>query len=189
MKIIPTTLISVLAAASTTSAHSLAYSVGKQIWDLDLKVAFNTDQDIEDSPESLTIMEQCMIMSCNEAHGTDYQLFSASVKSSGHKHHQTRADILNHLRGAVSGAVSVTRRGDDDDDYWYNKAINWYNFGAGGGCSSCYDGTILSAPKDHKDDIAAHAKWEEALCTCLGQTDIYSGATGCKIGFGDKKDE
>jgi hypothetical protein len=180
MKIIPTTLLSVLSVASTASAHSLTYPLGNQAWDLELKVAFNTDQDIEDSPESLTITEQCMIMSCNEAHGTDYQLFSASVESSGHKHHQTRADILG-LRGAVFGAV--TRRGDDDDDYWYNKAINWYNFGAGGGCSSCYDADVLTLPKNHKDDAAAHAKWEQALCTCLGQTEIFSGATGCKIGF------
>lgn len=179
MKIIANAFLVALAAAPMASAHSLSLKKNPdQVWDLDLKVGFDSDNDITDTPESLAIFEQCMIMSCNEAHGHEYEMYSSTIEAAEHHHKVKRAEILG-LRG-----------GDDDlDDAYWKSLGNDYSIRGGGGCSSCYrtrealEVLTVGKEKNHKDDETAHHLWEGALCDCLGQTDIFAGASDCKIAF------
>merc|ERR1712150_253993 len=121
-------------------------------------------------------------MGSNESHDSDkYHLTSGTVTGAVHSHGETR-----HLKKEEEEAKSEALRGtsrrlSDDDDYWWDYTVN-YATQASGACSKC-GGRRLLSEWDGKDDDESHSKWEESLCSILGQTEIFVTVTDCKIEF------
>ena len=197
MKIIANAFLSALVAAtmapSSTEAMVLSIVESDKTFDIKTRATFHTEQDVKDSPESLTIVEQCMIMTCNESHGEDYHMVGTSVKSSSHSHKATKAEILGKKNDGLRGSTTAADDDWTDDDLWwtYNDSYDMDNVY---GCNSCpddddyhFDSLQLAVSKKgakgKADGKASHAEWEKDLCDCLGQTDIFAGAHDCKIEF------
>jgi hypothetical protein len=191
-------LVATAMGPSSTQAIKLS-SPGKETAKFETDITFKTDHEIVDTPESLAIFEQAVLMASQEAHDPDtYHLSTETVESASHTRLQSRAAILGEVKTAkkeeegkkdgLRGAVA----GDDDDDdalFWaYGNDYYSYNERD---CHTCRRtaaanlmlGAGAATPASAEDDDESHKKWEQDLCDILGQTEIYAGAYDCKIEF------
>ena len=194
MKIIANAFLAALVSASVSIKTTDAIILSKEDelgYSAPLEVTFQTDNELVDTSETLSMFEQAFIMSCNDSHkGKDkFRLNSAKVKKTKHSHGEVFAADKN-------GSLRATTADDDDRMDEYINQFWLYGNVSCQGCSSVleeeedsvdpklvfYD-MIEKKKQKKKDDPADHAKWEATLCDVLGQMGPYAGAKGCKITF------
>jgi hypothetical protein len=196
-------LVATAMGPSSTEAIQLS-SVGQETEEFETEITFKTDHMIVDTPESLEIFEQAVLMAAQETHDPDtYHLSAETVESASHTRLQSRAAILGEVKTSnkeeegnkdgLRGAVAVAGDDDFDDDGLFWEYGNDYRSHNQRSCYRCRRSanlmlgaaTLLGAatPASAEDDAESHKKWEQTLCDILGQTEIYSGAYDCKIAF------
>jgi hypothetical protein len=190
-------LVATAMGPSSTEAIQLS-SVGQETEEFETEITFKTDHMIVDTPESLEIFEQAVLMASQETHDADaYHLSAETVESASHTRIQSRAAILGEVKTAnkeeegnkdgLRGAVSVAGDDDFDDDGLFWEYGNDYRSHNQRSCYRCRRSTNLmlgdTTPASAEDDAESHKKWEQTLCDILGQTEIYAGAYDCKIQF------
>eukprot|EP00980_Cylindrotheca_fusiformis_P013642 scaffold3513_cov102-Cylindrotheca_fusiformis.AAC.3 len=168
------------------------------------KISFKTPHDIVDTPESITIFEQAVLMSAGETHDANkFILTSEKVESITHSrvNHMGIAAVTdiqpeeagkkNSLRSSRVSDKSHHYYADDefDDDSWYASMTDYWNLQRFG-CWTCFraaDGKTLGlgGPLDG-DDSQSHQQWEADLCAILGQSEFFSGAYDCEIVYVDE---
>jgi hypothetical protein len=187
-------LVATAMQPSSTEAMKLA-SAGEETTDFETQITFKTNHEVVDTPESLAIFEQAVLMASQEAHDPDaYHLSAETVKSSSHTRLESRAAILGEVKTAKKeeeGNKDGLRGNpwiidDDDDDLFWRYGNDYWSYNSAS-CRFCRRAANLmlgaATPASAKDDEESHKKWEQDLCDILGQSEIYSGAYDCKIEF------
>jgi hypothetical protein len=128
-------------------------------------VSFKTNEDIDCTPEQLALVEEAIILSCNESHDANkFHMEQMRIKEASHgPSFEVEKTFLR-----------VSRR---------PKYYAWYSGKGGVDCGMC-------DPDDNRrlmDVAIALAKggkvkeWEDTLCAILGQYVDFDGASDCQI--------
>lgn len=213
MKITAKAFLVALVGASitkTTDAIKLSKKRNKG-FEAPIRISLETDKEIVDSKETLALLEEALIMSCNDSHPkTNFHMEVAKVTKAKHSHNQTfevESDTHGSLR-ATEPTLNAVVVDDDDDDRIFAYFVNYwfYTFDFCFACrffdespeeinmlaTSVADDLESSLVDDlekgkrgkkKKDDPTEHLDWEVGLCDLLGQMEAYAGARNCVITF------
>lgn len=210
MKITAKALLVALVGASipkTNDAIELSKKRNKG-FEAPVLISVETDKEIVDTKETLALLEEAVIMSCNDNHPkTNFHMEVAKVTKVKHSHNKT-FQVDSDTHGSLRATEPTLTAVDDDDDRIYSYLVNYwlYTFDFCFFCRSFdespeetnmlatsvaddLDNSLVDdlekgkRGKKKRDDPAEHLDWEVGLCDLLGQMEAYAGARNCVITF------
>jgi hypothetical protein len=136
-------------------------------------VSFKTNEDVACTPEQLALIEEAMILSCNESHeAATFHMDQMAIKEATH--------------GPMLEVEKAFLRASGKR---YNA---WYGGSGGYKCKFCNPDDDRRFLMDVDIALAKGGKvkeWENTLCAILGQYDAFDGASDCQIKVHWNKEE
>ncbi|CAJ1944401.1 unnamed protein product [Cylindrotheca closterium] len=137
--------------------------------DFTADVTFKSENEIVDTPESLAILQDALIMASDASHDPDvFHLESDEIVSS------------SHTLVKEGGRKLIFDDDFDSGNFWFYA--NFYRSFTSARCNGCRR-RLGAGPATFEDDAVSHAKWEASLCEILAKTDAYAGVSDCVISF------
>ena len=214
MKITAKALLVALVGASitkTTDAIELSKKRNKHKgFEAPLLISVETDKEIVDTKETLALLEEALIMSCNDNHPkTNFHMEVAKVTKAKHYSHDKTFEVDSDTHGSLRATEPTLTAVDDDDDRIYSYLVQYWFYTFDWWCISCrlsdespeetnmlatsvaddLENSLVDAlekgkrGKKKRDDPTEHIDWEVGLCDLLGQMEAYEGARNCVITF------
>lgn len=130
-------------------------------------VSFKTQNDIECTSEQLAIIEEALVVSCNESHDAK-------------KFHGQDMKIEEAFHGPAIQVAKTSLRSENWGRYWA-----WYKGSFGATCSYCDpddDRRLMEEVMSLTEGKGGRVvKWQEAFCESLKKFEDFAGVEGCEI--------